>query len=322
LICYDLNGGFKLKISSVIMNKTVLVTGANGFVGRALVDAMHVMQMKVRPCVRADIGDINENTDWSTVLKGVSVVVHCAASINVAPSSSAENIRRVNVLGTMQLARQALDAGVQRLVFLSSIKVNGERTLLGKAFTEGDLPSPEDYYGRSKLEAEQLLLAFSQHSGLEVVIIRPPLVYGLGVRGNFANMLQVVSRGLPLPLGAVNNLRSLVALDNLVSLLLLCSEPNRSPRAANQVFVVADGEDVSTAALLRKIANASGQSCRLLSVPLGWLKFGALILGKRSLVGRLIGNLQVDATKARSLLGWRPVCTMDEQLIRMLKSRD
>ncbi len=304
------------------MNETILVTGANGFVGRALVDAMHKMQMKVRPCVRADIGNMNENTDWSPVLKGVSVVVHCAASVNVEPSSYAENSRRVNVLGTMQLARQALDAGVRRLVFISTIKVNGECTLLGGAFTETDLPFPEDCYGRSKLEAEQELLAFSERSGLEVVIIRPPLVYGPGVKGNFASMLQVVCRGLPLPLGAVSNLRSLVALDNLISFLLLCSEPKRSPRAANQVFVVADGEDVSTATLLRKIANASGQSCRLLPVPIGWLKFGGLMLGKRSLVNRLIGNLQVDATKARSLLGWRPVCTMDEQLIRMLKSRD
>lgn len=304
---------------------TVLVTGSNGFVGAAVALALHEAAVEVRPCSRRDVGQINGQTDWSSVLNAVSSVVHCAARAHVMREHAADALaayREVNVAGTMRLAQQAAAAGVQRLVFLSSIKVNGEATTAFQPFTERDVPAPEDAYGQSKLEAEQALLALAAQTGMEVVIIRPPLVYGPGVKGNFAGMARAVQRGLPLPLGAVHNQRSLVALDNLVSLVLLCADRDRSPQAANQVFVVADGEDVSTSTLLRKVARAAGRPSRLLPVPVSWLRAGASLLGKRAVADRLLGNLQVDATKARTLLGWRPVVTMDEQLAKMFAQKD
>lgn len=304
---------------------TALVTGANGFVGNAVVNALGSTALAVKPCSRKDVGEVDGKTDWAVVLSGASVVVHCAARAHVMREHAADALaayREVNVAGTLRLAEQAAAAGVQRLVFLSSIKVNGEATAAGQRFTERDAPAPEDAYGQSKYEAEQALLALAEKTGMEVVIIRPPLVYGPAVKGNFAGMARAVQRGLPLPLGAVHNQRSLVALDNLVSLVLLCSDRARSPKAANQVFVVADGEDVSASTLLRKVAKAAGRPSRLLPVPASWLRAGASLLGKRAVADRLLGNLQVDATKARTLLGWQPVVTMDEQLAKMFEHKD
>lgn len=225
--------------------------------------------------------------------------------------------RRVNVQGTLALARQAAQAGVRRFIFLSSIKVNGERTGNGKSFCEADLPLPEDAYGLSKLEAEQGLMPLTQETGMEIVIIRPPLVYGPGVKGNFASMVRWVRKGIPLPFGAVRNKRSLVALENLVNFITLCADPERSPRAANEVFLISDGEDVSTTELLRKVACAYGVSPRLLPVPVGLLRIAAGVLGKRAVADRLLGSLVVDSSKARELLGWKPVISMDEQLRKM-----
>jgi nucleoside-diphosphate-sugar epimerase len=326
--------------------KHLAVTGSTGFIGRCVlqslsklheVDSSDVGLYKILgisrqppevpiPSVRyTQLGVLSEPVEWQLALHGVETLVHCAARTHVMREQTTDALatfREVNVAGTLRLAHQAAAAGVQRLVFVSSIKVNGEATAAGESFTEADEPAPEDAYGQSKYEAEHALLALAAQTGMEVVIIRPPLVYGPGVKGNFAVMAKALQRGLPLPLGAVHNQRSLVALDNLVSLVLLCADRERSPQAANQVFVVADGEDVSTSTLLRKVARAAGRPSRLLPVPASWLRAGAGLLGKRAMADRLLGNLQVDATKARTLLGWRPVVTMDEQLAKMFEHKD
>ncbi|AEY02316.1 NAD-dependent epimerase/dehydratase [Oceanimonas sp. GK1] len=221
--------------------------------------------------------------------------------------------RKVNVEGTLNLARQAAVAGLKRFIFISSIKVNGEQTLLGKPFTADDAAAPEDAYGMSKWEAEQGLRQLAAETGMEVVIIRPPLVYGPGVKGNFASMIKLVEKGLPLPLGAIHNRRSLVALDNLVDLIITCID---HPGAANQVFLAGDGEDVSTTELLRGVANAAGKPCRLLPVPAGLLQLGATALGKKAVAQRLLGSLQVDISKARNLLGWTPPLSVEQGLKR------
>ena len=224
--------------------------------------------------------------------------------------------RRVNVAGTLNLARQAVAAGAKRLVFVSSVKVNGEATLPGQPFKPDDTFVPQDPYGRSKFEAEVGLRALAAETGLEVAIVRPPLVYGPGVKANFAAMVRWLSLGVPLPLGAVvHNRRSLVALDNLVDLLLLCA---KHPAAANQTFLASDGEDVSTADLLRRIGVALGNPARLLPMPVGVLKLGAAALRKADVAQRLLGSLQVDISKNRQLLGWQPPVSLDEGLKRVV----
>jgi nucleoside-diphosphate-sugar epimerase len=316
----------------------LLLTGAAGFIGRAVTAALLANGVSVVATVRArhaqttpvadglrwvTVGDINAQTDWQTTLADVDTVVHCAARAHVLHEQATDPLtafREVNVAGTLRLAHQAAAAGVQRFVFLSTIGVNGNQTTA--PFNEAASPHPHDAYAVSKFEAEQALLALAAQTGMEVVIIRPPLVYGPGAPGNFASLVRWVQRGLPLPLGAVHNQRSFVALDNLVSLVLLCADRARSPQAANQVFVVADGEDLSTSNLLRKVARAAGRPSRLLPVPASWLRAGAGLLGKLAVADRLLGNLQVDAIKARTLLGWRPVVTMDEQLAKMFEPKD
>jgi nucleoside-diphosphate-sugar epimerase len=217
--------------------------------------------------------------------------------------------------GTVNLARQAAAAGVKRFVFISSVKVNGESTPSGRAFTEADFANPQDAYGQSKHEAEQSLRQLSADTGMEVVIIRPPLVYGPGVKANFAALMSVVQRGWPLPLGAVHNQRSLVAMDNLVDFIITCIT---NPLAANQTFFVSDGQDLSTTDLVRGMARAAGVTARLLPVPVWALQTGALLLGKGDEIQRLCGNLQVDISKARSLLGWVPPVSVDEGLRRSM----
>jgi len=221
--------------------------------------------------------------------------------------------RRVNVDGTINLARQAAEAGVRRFIFISSIKVNGEQTSFGRPFTAEDIPVPVDAYGISKYEAERGLLKISADTGLEVVIIRPPLVYGPGVKGNFSSMMRVVKKGFPLPLGAIKNKRSLVALDNLVDLIITCIN---HPAAANQVFLAGDGEDLSTTELLRGVAKAAGVSSRLIPVPASVLMFMASLVGKKEMAQRLLGSLQVDISKACDLLGWTPLLSVEEGLRR------
>jgi len=251
---------------------------------------------------------------WRAALAGVRVVVHLAARVHIMDESVKDPLsefRRVNVDGTLNLARQAAAAGVKRFVFLSSVKVNGEATQPGYPFTEQDPPAPQDPYGISKHEAEEGLRKLAADTDMAVTIIRPPLVYGLGVKANFQSMLRWVNMGIPFPLGALNNRRSLVGLANLVDFILTCID---HPAAANQVFLVADGEDLSTTELLRRVGMALGKPARLIPVPTGILQLGAALLGKRAMVQRLCGSLQVDISKARELLGWSPPVSVDEGL--------
>jgi nucleoside-diphosphate-sugar epimerase len=215
------------------------------------------------------------------------------------------------VQGTIQLGRQAVELGVRRFVFVSSIKVNGEQTLPGQPFRADSTPAPVDSYGFSKHEAERELIRLGSDTGLEVVIVRPPLVYGPGVKANFASMVRWVALGIPLPLGAVHNARSMVALDNLVDLLVTCL---KHPAAAGQTFLVSDGEDVSTSELLRRTAQAMGKKACLFPVPARMLELGAALLGKRAVAQRLCGSLQVDMEKTRKLLNWTPPLTLDQGL--------
>lgn len=307
---------------------TFLVTGSTGFVGHALMEVLVDRGYCVVPAVRRSAGlpnevvmpDLTARIRWDGLLSGCSAVIHMAARAHIMKDEAADPLaeyRKVNVQGTLALARQAVQAGVQRFVFVSSIKVNGESTACALPFLADDAPAPEDAYGVSKHEAEQGLMELARETGMEVVVIRPPLVYGPGVKGNFAAMVQWVRKGVPLPLGAVQNQRSLVALDNLADFIALCADPARSPLAANEVFLLSDGEDVSTAELLRKLARAYGTKLRLVSVPPRWLRMSAGLLGRGAVAERLLTSLVVDSTKARDLLGWKPVVSMDEQLEKM-----
>lgn len=300
----------------------VLVTGANGFVGRSVVHQLSEAGYEVVPVIREPyglkneklVGNIDSKTDWKEILSGTDVIVHLAARVHVMnekSNSPLESFREVNTEGTLNLAKQAVEVGVKRIIFLSSIKVNGEYTKAGKAFSADDISAPTDPYGQSKWEAERGLLELSKSSGIEVVIIRPPLVYGPSVKANFLSLLRLVERGFPLPLGAIHNNRSLVALDNLVDLIKLCLE---HPKAKDQVFLVSDGEDLSTTELVKRIARALNRSARLISIPTFLLRLGASVFGKKEVARRLLDNLQVDIKKTRDLLGWSPKVSLDEGL--------
>ena len=265
-----------------------------------------------------EAGDLTAQTDWSLTLAGADAVVHLAARVHVMHDTEADPLtafRAVNVDGTLNLARQAAVSGVKRFVFISSVKVNGEVTQPRQAFSEADVSSPQDAYGQSKHEAEQGLRQIASTTGMEVVIIRPPLVYGLGVKANFASLMRAVQRGWPLPLGAVHNQRSFVALGNLVDFIVTCIT---HPKAANQTFLVSDGEDLSTPDLIRRMARAMNRPARLLSVPTFVLKAVAAMLGRCGMAQRLCGSLQVDISKSRQLLGWNPPFSVDEGLKRVV----
>lgn len=305
---------------------TTLVTGANGFVGRALCATLLAQGYEVRGAVRENnavppsnvmciaVGEINKQTNWLAALAGVKFIIHLAARAHVMADMAAdplEEFRRVNMQGTLNLAQQAAAAGVRRFLFVSSIKVNGEWSQLGLPFTADDLPVPLDAYGVSKLEAEQGLREIALQTGMEVVIIRPPLVYGPGVKANFFVMMRWLRGGVPLPLGAIHNQRSLVSLDNLVDLLVTCLT---HPAAANQTFLVSDGEDVSTTELLRRLGQALDHPARLIPVPVNLLKLAAAMVGKQDVARRLCESLQVDISKTQHLLGWTPPFSLDEGL--------
>ncbi|MBU6958471.1 SDR family oxidoreductase [Pseudomonas sp. CVAP len=306
---------------------SILVTGGSGFLGGALIKHLAKAREYSLTAPVRDLGvtlppdvrllpttDLNEVTDWHLALVNIDIVVHTAARVHVMKETVADPLsvfRAVNVNGTLNLARQAAAAGVKRFVFISSIKVNGEFTRPGEAFTADELPAPIDPYGISKFEAEQGLRELSAATAMDVVIIRPVLVYGPGVKANFLSMMRWLYKGIPLPFGAVQNRRSLISLDNLVDLIVTCLD---HPAAANQTFLASDGEDVSTTELLRKLATSLGKSARLLPVPV-WLMSGvAAMLGKRALAQRLFGNLQVDLGKNQQLLGWTPPVSLDHGL--------
>jgi len=303
----------------------IMLTGANGFVGSALKaelasdSGIHLVTAVRRGRTSPDcvvVGNIDGGTDFSEALAGVDVVIHAAARAHIMRDEVDDPLteyRKVNVEGTLNLARQAVAAGARRFVFLSSIKVNGETTARETPFQAGDVPLPEDAYGISKLEAEQGLMRLAAETGMEVVIIRPPLVYAPGVKGNFASMIKLVNKGIPLPFGAIDNKRSLVGIDNLVDLIIRCID---HPAAANQVFLAGDGEDLSTTELLRAVGKAIGRPARLIPVPAAVLQCGATLLGKQAMAQRLLGSLQVDISKTCELLDWKPPYTVEEGLRR------
>lgn len=318
-------------VSNVGQGPHVMVTGANGFVGRSVCAEFSRQGFQVQGVVRRTdpsmqtasvqyvaMGNLDGHTNWTARLAGVDCVVHLAALVHVMNEQGLDDslakFRRANVESTINLARQAAAAGVRRLVFMSSIKVNGEFTEAGKPFTPDDAPMPQDPYAVSKHEAEQFLRQLAAETSMEVVIIRPPLVYGPNAKANFESMMQWLSLGAPIPLAAAtNNRRSLVAIDNLVDLLRTCVS---HPAAGNQTFLVSDGEDISTADLLEGASNAMGRSVRIFYVPLTLLKLGLKLVNKFGVYRRLCGSLQVDITKTRQLLGWKPPISLEEGLRR------
>jgi nucleoside-diphosphate-sugar epimerase len=293
---------------------TILVTGARGFVGSALVThwrqrPSNLTSRLVLPSQRVGLG-----ASFSRDLDGVDVVVHLAARVHIMADGALDPLgeyRSVNVDGTRVLAMQAAAAGVKRFVYVSSVKVNGEATIDGRPFLETDDPAPQDAYGVSKWEAEQCLNALATTGGMEIVVIRPPLVYGPGVKANFSQLMKAVGRSLPLPFGAINNQRSLVSIENLVDFIVNCATHQA---AANQTFFVSDGCDLSTAELVRELARAMGVRERLLPVPASFLMAVGAIVGKSNTVQRLCSNLQVDISKARHLLGWTPPFSVEAGL--------
>lgn len=311
------------------MKGVLAITGASGFIGSAVLKIAKERGIAVRPLVREhaaelenciSIGDIGPDTNWGSALNGVECVVHCAGRAHVLREGNMDPLaefRRVNRYGTLNLAEQAIAAGVKRLVFLSSIGVMGSSTDGRAPFSEADEPQPTMDYAVSKLEAESGLQEISQRTGLEVVILRPPLVYGPAAPGNFARLVDLLKKGWPLPLGGIGgNRRSYIGVENLADLIITCAD---HPAAVSQTFLACDGQDVSTTDLLRRMSIASGKSTHLLPIPASLIKVGATVLGKKSLAQSLCGSLQVDGSKARRMLGWQPPLDFDEGLRRAVK---
>ena len=304
----------------------VLVTGANGFIGQALCAYLARQDIQVVPIVRRAsqipnslVLQADDDTGWLVALHGCDAVVHLAgkAKADANGQDPSLTLQEANVTPAVALYKRASQAGVKRFVFLSSVKVNGERTAPGTSFTPEDTPAPEDAYAYSKWLAEQRLRELIQKSGPELVVIRPPLVYGPGVKGNFAALVHWVQKGVPLPLACVHNKRSMIAVENLSSFIALCADRERSPKAINQTFLVSDGAPVSTTELLRQIALAHQTKARLFYLSLRLMQICSSLLGKSAQAERLLGSLVLNDTKSRNLLGWVPPVTMAEQLQRM-----
>jgi nucleoside-diphosphate-sugar epimerase len=302
----------------------ILVTGADGFVGRGVVGRLSRADRPTRSATRSGkgrtfaVGDISDAIDWAPALVGVTAVVHLAARVHVMRETQAEPeraFRRVNVDGTVRLAKAAAQQGASRFVYLSSIKVNGERTGPGRPFLASDQPAPVDAYGISKLEAEQALLAIGAETGMEIAIIRPPLVYGPGVGGNFRSLLRLVDSGLPLPLRSLDNRRSMISIDNLSDLILRCID---HPGAVG-TFLASDNCDVSTTQLLRSLARHLGEPSLLWPLPPAALVVGASLVGRKSMAYRLCDSLQVDISATMSRLDWRPPNSLDDGLAMVAK---
>lgn len=297
--------------------RKILITGATGFVGKGVCDALRNRDISFVAAVRRStnqdqfqVGNLSGVTKWFDALLGCGVVIHLAARVHVMKDNNSNPLRayrEVNVDATINLARQAAELGVKRFVFVSSVKVNGEATK-NKPFASDDVPAPIDPYGQSKLEAEYALQELSRQTGMEVVVVRPPLVYGPGVRANFLRLMQLVKLGFPLPFGNIQNRRSMVALDNLVDLLILCAH---HPKAAGQIFMVSDGEDLSISGLIALIAQAMHKHLILLPIPSRLIETCARVLGKAALADRLLGSLQVDILHTKKTLDWQPVIKTD-----------
>lgn len=310
---------------SFLFTNKILVTGANGFVGSALCEKLSASKVQFLRVARSNsrvsedtlqtttYKDINYDADWVNVLQGIGTIIHLAARVHIMDDRAENPLQEfleVNLHGTMNLAKQAAEAGVKRFVYISSIKVNGEFTNK-EPFSELDMPNPQDDYAISKMEAEQALLNLAKDTGMEVVIIRPPLVYGPGVKANFLSLLSVAKRSIPLPFDSIRNQRSMIYIDNLIDAITLCA---RHPGAAGNTYLVSDVGTVSTAGLIRRVANALGAPCLVFPLPLFVLKAIARFLGKQSVMDRLTQSLVVDSSKIHQELGWKPPCTMQKGL--------
>lgn len=307
----------------------IVLTGMSGFVGQALLPRLLQKKYNTRAAVRSlkkaldgqvsqcSINNICKNQNWKNIVIDADIVIHCAARVHIMDDSSSnplEKFREVNTYGTLNLAQQAADAGVKRFIFISSIKVNGESTKIGVPFKPDDNFIPTDPYGLSKYEAEIGLHNIAKETGMEVVIIRPPLVYGPSVKANFAAMIKWLNKGVPLPLGGIKeNKRSLVSLDNLVDLIITCID---HPNAANQTFLVSDDEDLSTATMLKELSVALGKSGKMLSLPVKLFEVIGKVTGRSAIMERLCGSLQVDISKTKQLLDWHPPVTVKEGFAR------
>ena len=320
--------------------KKILVTGAKGFIGQSLCLELAKSNRSIIGAVRSleklslmdkiryiSVGDIGSQTNWSDTLLGSDCIIHCAGKTHVMRKNiQLEAYLPVNVNGTRRLAQQAAEAGVKRLIFLSSIKVNGESTdnvlndvnKNNNIFTHNDLPNPDDPYAISKFEAEKVLWEISAKTGLEIVVVRLPLVYGHGAKGNLIRLIKLINYGVPLPFGAVNNKRSLIGIDNLIDVLIQCID---HPDASGKTFLVSDGENLSTPDLINYTASSMGRSARLFPFPTSLLKFFGLVLGKQSEIERLLGSLQIDSSHTRKILNWTPPVSVEEGIRRMVKGK-
>ncbi|PSU68051.1 UDP-glucose 4-epimerase [Photobacterium phosphoreum] len=299
----------------------ILITGATGFLGSNILGKLDSDKVKLLIRNKSSFlvnnkcyeGIIDSTTIYTEALQNVNCIIHCAARVHVMKDASInpiEKYREVNTTGTLNLARQAVEAGVKRFIFISSIKVNGEDTQIGSPFKATDKPNPQDPYGQSKAEAEEQLLALAKETGLEVVIIRPTLVYGAGVKANFASLMKLVAKGLPLPFGSITtNRRSLVSVYNLVDLIKTCID---HPNAANQVFLVSDDHDLSTADMVRQMGRALSKPTKLIPIPVFCYSLAGKITGKQDMVSRLIGSLQVDISATKKQLNWVPPYKLED----------
>jgi len=307
----------------------VAITGPNGFIGQNLSNALKNNSFKVRPLVRSDkhnlidsinIGDISPNTDWSKALEDVDCIIHCAGlahNLHKSKSLTLSSYEKINVLGTINLAEQAARLGVNRMIFLSSLKVNGDFTKTDSPFTEKDIPKPRGEYAKSKWAAEQRLREISSTSKLDVIIVRPPLVYGPGVKANFLSLIKAVSKGLPLPLGSLDNRRSFISVDNLTDILIACIT---KPEASSKTFLVSDDEDISTSYLIESMAKLMNKPSRLFYLPKNLIHLGGFLVDKESVAKSLIDSLQADISYTKKTLNWEPKSTIQEGLKKTIDS--